>query len=290
LTPDPRTRAGVRAILAALGRGADKRLGQHFLVEPAVFRRLVEAAGVGPGERVVEVGPGLGGLTESLVEAGARVMAIEKDARLGAYLEDRFAGRSVTFSFTDALRYDWGAVPEGSVFVANLPYNVGTRILMDALASGRFDRLVAMLQREVADRFTARPGSKDYGPLSLKAQYLAEVERLFDVAPGSFYPPPKVTSSILRLRPRGIAPDPGYFRFLDQAFAQRRKTLRKNLEAAGYERAAIENALKALGLDPRVRAEAVGPEAFRALYRLLNGSALPPEPPAEGPAPKAGGG
>ncbi len=255
-----------------------------------MFFRLVEAAGVGPGEMVVEVGPGLGGLTESLVEAGARVQAIEKDRALWAYLKERFAGRPVELIEGDALRFDWASVPEGSLFVANLPYNVGTRILMDALASGRFARLVAMLQREVADRLVARPGSKDYGPLSLKAQHLAGVERLFDVAPGSFFPPPKVTSSVVRLIPRGVPPDPGYFRFLDQAFAQRRKTLRKNLEAAGYDRAAIENALKALGLDPRVRAEAVGPEAFRALYRLLSGSALPPEPPAEGPAPKADGG
>ncbi len=270
---DPGTKRGLRALLARHRLRLSKGLGQHFLVDKNLLSAIVRAAGVRPGDRVYEVGPGAGALTRALLEAGAQVTAIEKDRRLLPLLAEVTGGRA-ELVVADALDYPWEAVPEGSVFVANLPYNVATPLLLRLLAAGRFRRLVVMVQREVADRLVAGPGGKDYGPLALKVQELAEVEKLRDVPPSVFFPPPRVTSAIVRLTPRGARPDPGYFRFLEAAFRHRRKTLRKNLEAAGYDRAAVEAALRAVGLDPRVRPEAVPPEAFRALYARLAGNRL----------------
>jgi len=266
---DPRTLSGLRALLARHGLSPKKALGQHFLVDKNLFEFIVRAAGVRPGEPVFEVGPGPGGLSLSLVEAGAALTAIERDKRLAPVLKEVLGDRA-RLVFTDALRYPWEEVPEGSLFVANLPYNIGTPLVLRLLESGRFRDLVVMLQREVVDRFTARPGGKDYGPIALKVQELARVEKLRDVPPSVFYPPPEVTSALVRLTPMGTRPDPGYFRFLDAAFRTRRKTLRKNLEAAGYDRRRIEAVLSELGLDPKVRAEALSPEALKALYARLS--------------------
>ena len=267
-SPDPRTRRGLVELLARHGISPRKPLGQHFLVDRNLHEFIVRAAGVRPGERVYEVGPGPGGLSLALVEAGADLVAVERDRSLRPVLEEVLGGRAEVV-FADALAYPWEEVPEGSLFVANLPYNIGTRLVLDLLGSGRFRDLVVMLQREVADRFAARPGSREYGPVALKVRELARVERLREVPPSVFYPPPEVTSAIVRLTPKGAPPDPGYFRFLDAAFRARRKTLRKNLEAAGHDRRRVEAALSDLGLDPKTRAEALSPEELKALYARL---------------------
>ena len=265
---DPRTPKGLRELLERHGLSPRKALGQHFLVDKNLLDFIVRAAGVRPGEPVFEVGPGPGGLSLALLEAGADLTAIERDRRLRPVLEEVLGGRA-RLVFADALAYPWEEVPEGSLFVANLPYQIGTPLVLRLLGSGRFRGLVVMLQREVADRFAARPGGKAYGPVSLKVQELAQVEKLREVSPSAFFPPPEVTSAVVRLTPRGVRPDPGYFAFLDAAFRARRKTLRKNLEAAGFDRARVERALASLGLDPKVRAEALGPEALKALYAEL---------------------
>jgi len=268
MNADPRTKRGLLALLDRHGLRLSKGLGQHFLVDRNLLAFIVRSAGVVSGQQVYEIGPGAGGLTLTLIEAGARVTAIEKDRRLAPLLREVTGGKA-ELVFADALAYTWEGVPEGSLLVANLPYNVATPLILGLLSAGRFSRLVVMVQREVAARFSAGPGSRDYGPLALKVRHMAGVERLRDVPPAVFFPPPEVTSSVIRLTPTGVRPDPGYFAFLDAAFRNRRKTLRKNLEASGYGRGRVLVALTELGLEPQVRAEALSPEALRALYARL---------------------
>ena len=191
---------------------ADKRLGQHFLFDPSILRRIAAAAGDLAGRTVIEVGPGPGGLTRALLATGAaRVVAVERDPRFVAHLrglEAEAAGRLLVIE-ADALAVDptaWAG--DGSVrIVANLPYNIATPLLF-----GWFDRLdriatmVLMFQKEVAARLAASPGSADYGRLAVMAQLLCRVERLFDLPPAAFTPPPKVSSSVVRLTPRPDQP------------------------------------------------------------------------------------
>ncbi len=268
MTADPRTKRGLLALLRRHRIRLAKGLGQHFLVDRNLLASIVRSAGVAPGDRVYEIGPGAGGLTLALLEAGARVTAVEKDRRLAPLLAEVTGGRA-ELVFQDALAYPWEAVPAGSLLVANLPYQLATPLILRLLAAGRFRGMVTMVQREVAERLTAGPGRRDYGPLSLKVRHLAGVEKLRDVPPSVFFPPPEVTSAVVRFTPTGAAPDPGYFAFLEAAFRSRRKTLRKNLEAAGRPRQAVEGALAELGLDPRVRAEALPPTTLRELYARL---------------------
>jgi len=228
----------VRELLERHGLAADRRLGQNFLVDAGLLDVIVRAANVVPGQEVWEVGPGLGTLTRALAQAGARVHAIEKDERLAPVLSETLANLPVELEFADALDYDWSRVPPGSLFVANLPYNVATPLLTELLRQGRFGRMVVLLQREVADRLAAAPGTPAYGLLSLRAAHHARVRKLRDFPPEAF-------------------------------FAQRRKTLRKNLEQAGWPRARVAAALERLGLDPRVRAERLDVQTFRRLRDLL---------------------
>lgn len=259
----------VQALLLRHGLRADKRFGQNFLVAEAHLRRIVEAAKPFQGP-VYEVGPGLGVLTRALLEAGAKVTAIEKDLRLRPVLEETLAGLPVRLLFADALAFPWEEVPQGSLLVANLPYNIATPLVTRLLKTGRFARLVFLVQKEVAERMVASPKTPPYGVLSLRVAHHAEAEKLFDLPPGAFFPPPKVWSSLVRLTPKGVPDDPGLFRLIEAAFGQRRKTLKNALVGAGYPREAVEAALKALGLPEQVRAEELGLEAFRRLKALLS--------------------
>ncbi len=263
----------VRALLERYGLRADKRFGQNFLVDGNLLGVIVRTTQVRPGERVYEVGPGLGTLTRALAEAGAKVTAIEKDRRLLPVLEETLAGLDVTVVPGDALAYPWDEVPPDSLFVANLPYNISTPLLTAVLRANRFRRLVVLVQKEVADRLAARPATEAYGLLTLRAQYHARVERVRDFPPEAFYPRPAVTSTLVRLESKGVPDDPALFRLVEAAFAQRRKTLRKNLETAGYARERVLAALETLGLDPRVRGEALDLEAFQRLTAALSSPA-----------------
>lgn len=258
------------------GYRADKRLGQHFLFDPSILGRIVAAAGSLAGCTVLEVGPGPGGLTRAILAAGPdRLVAIDQDPRSIAALRplEAAADGRLLLVAGDALALDPAPLAAGGrlIAVANLPYNVGTELLLRWFARiGVFERLVLMFQREVALRLAAAPGSDDYGRLTVLARSLCRVERLFDLPPGAFVPPPKVWSSVVRLEPRPDRPGPEAQALLEAvtraAFGQRRKMLRASLAGLVPEPAAL---LAAAGIDPVRRPETLTLEEFAALAAAL---------------------
>ncbi len=285
--PASSERARVRALLERHGLAADKGFGQNFLVDTSALRAIVAAAEIARGERVLEVGPGLGVLTRALTAAGAAVTSVELDDRLIPVLEEEFAAElsgagagSLRLVRGDALRFDLASLPAPVKLVANLPYNVATPIVARLLESGRFSRLVFLVQREVGERLCAGPGSKAFGALSLLVAHFGSARVVRLVPPGAFVPPPKVTSAVVRLDVDPAArPDPALFTLIHSAFAHRRKTLVKNLQYAGHERGVAEAAVAVLGLGQTVRAEQLDLGAFRRL-RVELASHLPHEAPS----------
>ena len=263
----------IQALLRRHGLTPDKGFGQNFLVDASALRAIVDAAEVSPADTVFEAGPGLGVLTRALAERAARVVSVELDRRLMPVLAETLAGiDNVELVEGDAVRFDYASLPEGALLVANLPYNAATAVLTHALESGRFRRLVFLVQREVAERMTARPSTPAFGALTLVVAHFGSARIVRNVPPGVFLPPPKVTSSVVRIDVHPDArPDPALFALIHQGFAHRRKTLVKNLIRAGYPRERAERALAQLGLDPRVRAEALELARFEALLRALRG-------------------
>ena len=272
MSPNPAAAAlpPLREVIARHGLSARKSLGQNFLLDLNLTGRIARAAEI-EGKRVLEIGPGPGGLTRALLEAGAaEVIAVERDSRcLGALAEiaEAYPGR-LTVVEADALEVDEAAIAASSKLsvVANLPYNVGTALLLKWLAApGWWESLTLMFQKEVAERLAAAPGSEAYGRLSVWAQWRAEVRRLFDISPRAFVPPPKVTSSVVRIVPRPpVAPaDPQTLeRVLAAAFGQRRKMLRQSLKSLTPESEAL---LARAGIAPTRRAEELSIAEFCAL-------------------------
>ena len=268
-----------------------KRLGQHFLASGAIARRIVDASGAGAGDAVLEIGPGRGVLTELLADRAGKLVAVELDRRLAAELASRYLGRdNVRIIQADFLELDLGLtdLPKaGALVVANLPYNAAVPILEKLLAPPAaglaappaFASLVVMVQREVAQRMTAGPGTKVYGSLSVFIQSQASVERLFDVSPGSFYPPPKVVSSVVRIRPlpKPLVPAAerdGFHAFVRACFGYRRKMLKAGLRQVMKRRGAFLPETVALGgIDLSRRAENLSIGEFLNLYRELDKSA-----------------
>ena len=259
-----------------------KRFGQNFLRAPHVVEQILAAAELSAGERVMEIGPGRGALTDQLLAAGAEVLACEVDRDLAAALECRGAAR-LTVHLGDVLRADWPALLAAPPYklVANLPYNISSQVLFKILDHReRFGRLVLMFQKEVGERLLAAPNTRDYGILSVLVQNWYAVTRVAKVAPGCFQPPPKVDSVVLRFdpRPQPLAPvaDEAAFRRLVKAvFAQRRKTLRNGLLGAGYGAEAVDRALTAVQLAPVVRGETLGIVQLARLAGELDWSASP---------------
>ncbi len=253
-----------------------KRFGQNFLRAPHVVEQIVAAAQITPGERVLEIGPGEGVLTDRLLAAGAQVTACEIDRDLAAALTARNHPALCVHS-GDILRADWPALLPAPPYtlVANLPYNISSQVVFAVLDQrSLFTRLVLMFQKEVGDRLLAGAGSRDYGILSVLVQNWYSVTRVVKVPPGCFFPPPKVDSVVLRFEPRPVplAPveDEAAFRRLVKAvFAQRRKTLRNALLGAGYPAAIIAPALAGLGLDPGCRGETLDIPRLAALTAAL---------------------
>jgi 16S rRNA (adenine1518-N6/adenine1519-N6)-dimethyltransferase len=267
----------LRDVIRRHGLSAKKSLGQNFLLDLNLTARIARAGGPLDGVTVVEVGPGPGGLTRALIAEGAkRVIAIERDDRAVAALEeiaDRYPGR-LEIVPGDALEFEArGALGhERARVIANLPYNLATALLIGWLTAPWppwFDMLVLMFQREVAERITAAPGSKSYGRLAVLANWRCDTKMLFDVAPSAFVPPPKVTSSVVRLvpHPAPLACDAEALQKVTAAaFGQRRKMLRQCLKSTGVDPAAL---LAAAGIEPTQRAETVPVSGFVAMARQL---------------------
>jgi 16S rRNA (adenine1518-N6/adenine1519-N6)-dimethyltransferase len=259
----------LRDTLAAHGLMAKKSFGQHFLLDLNITRKIARLAGVGEGDTVIEVGPGPGGLTRALLETGARVVAVEKDERFAPLLQDLAAasGGALTLVLDDALGVDEAALAAGGPahVVSNLPYNVGTPLLIKWL-TGAFTpaSMTLMFQKEVAERIVARPGSSAYGRLAVIAQIVSQAELVMDVPARAFTPPPKVASAVVRLTPRAERPDAASLSALQQvtaaAFGQRRKMLRSSLKALDGEARCA-----AAGIDPSRRAETLTIDEFMAL-------------------------
>jgi 16S rRNA (adenine1518-N6/adenine1519-N6)-dimethyltransferase len=271
----------LRDVIRRHGLAAKKSLGQNFLLDLNLTARIARAAGPLQDVTVIEVGPGPGGLTRALLALGARrVIAIERDERAGGALAEiaaHYPGRLEVIA-GDALDVDPRLLLNGGAarIVANLPYNIATPLLVAWLTIEPwppwYDSLVLMFQREVAARIVAPPGSKTYGRLSVLANWRSETKILFDVAPSAFVPPPKVTSSLVRLlpRPKPLACDrTALERVTQAAFGQRRKMLRQSLKALTPDALAL---LAAAGLEPTARAEDIPVEGFVALARALERS------------------
>jgi 16S rRNA (adenine1518-N6/adenine1519-N6)-dimethyltransferase len=255
------------------------RLGQNFLDDAQAADRIVAALGDCGGRAVIEIGPGQGAMTRTLAARAGRVLAIELDPELASRLRAAFPQESVSIIHEDVLRFDFAAASaatgERLIVLGNLPYYITSPILLRlAACHAVLDRAVLMVQREVADRVAAGPGSRDYGLLSVTAQLYGPVEKLFTLAPEAFSPPPEVHSTVIRWR---FAPrlselrveEAGFVQFLRHSFAQKRKTLANNLRAAGFAPNLIAAAISAAAIDPHTRAEALPLDAFADLWHTL---------------------
>ncbi|TQN30309.1 dimethyladenosine transferase [Haloactinospora alba] len=267
------TSADVRRLAADIGLRPTKTLGQNFVVDAGTVRRIARASGVGSDDTVVEVGPGLGSLTLALLARAGHVTAIEADPDLAEALPGTVRRRAGALAgkldvvTADALRVTRLPGPEPTAMVANLPYNVAVPVvlhLLELLPSLR--HVLVMVQSEVADRLAAAPGSRTYGVPSAKAAWYAEVRRAGAVSRNVFWPVPHVDSGLVELRRRApvatTASRAEVFAVIDAAFAQRRKTLRSALSAWAGSASAAEQALRAAGVDPGARGEALDVTAF----------------------------
>lgn len=258
------------------GHQARKRFGQNFLTDPNIIRKIVAAIAPRPGEAIVEIGPGLGALTQPLLAGCGHLHVVEIDRDLIARLKDKCPPETITIHAGDALRFDFASLPSDLKVVGNLPYNISTPLLFHlADYAERVREMTFMLQKEVVDRMVAAPDTEAYGRLGVMLQYRFEMAKLFDVPPGAFRPAPKVTSAIVRMIPKKAdALTCSDARLLGKvvtaAFGQRRKTLRNTLrdylDAAGFE---------ALGIDPGARGETLSLADFVAIANYCAATAEP---------------
>jgi 16S rRNA (adenine1518-N6/adenine1519-N6)-dimethyltransferase len=256
------------------GHAPRKRFGQHFLHDRRYIARIISAFNPQPGEHIVEIGPGLGVLTRELLQRVQSLHAVELDRDLVPRLQQEFATLgNLDIHSADALKFDFCRLVEDDAklrVIGNLPYNISTPLLFHLLDQSRCIRdMLFMLQKEVVDRMCAQPGGRDYGRLSVMLQWRCQVEKLFDVPPGAFTPPPKVDSSVVQLRPHATPPvtvhDAERFSaIVAGAFSQRRKTLRNTLKGL-----VSAEQMESIGIDPVRRAETLSLEEFAALANLV---------------------
>ena len=258
-----------------------RRLGQHFLFDPRILGRIADALGATSRDVVLEIGPGPGGLTAQLLARTPHVVAIEKDADLIPRLRSRFP--SLQLVQADALETDWHAAVGPALAVAggdylvtgNIPYNITTPLIDQALTSPFSARIVFLVQKEVAERIAAAPGGGDYGALSVGVQAACSVERLFNVPARAFTPAPKVDSSVLRLVPRteplvAESDQPAFRRFVVGVFGFRRKQLLRALrQHTGWPADQVQAVLERVGIEPAVRPEVLDPPTFAELFAAV---------------------
>ncbi|SFL84352.1 16S rRNA (adenine(1518)-N(6)/adenine(1519)-N(6))-dimethyltransferase RsmA [Pelosinus propionicus] len=263
-------------ILKRFGIRMSKKLGQNFLIDERVVQNIVKAADITQGDAVLEIGPGIGTLTQGLAEAGAAVTAVEIDRRLIEVLAKTLEGyENIRVVHGDILRINIEkevAAPRYKV-VANLPYYITTPIIMGLLeAHMPVDTLVTMVQKEVAQRMVAVPGTKDYGSLSVAVQYYTQPEIMFVVPPAAFIPPPAVDSAVIRCTVREKPPvevdERIFFRVVKAAFAQRRKTLSNTLKTTGVPAETLKIILEKAGIDGGRRGETLSLEEFAAIANV----------------------
>jgi 16S rRNA (adenine1518-N6/adenine1519-N6)-dimethyltransferase len=294
------TPASVRSLLAEHDVRPSRALGQNFLADPNTARRIARLAGVGPGDRVLEIGPGLGSLTLALLEHGTRIVALERDRRVAAVLETVVEGcgaeaaasptagagararegdpsGEVRLAIGDALAVDFAALlPDGKwSCVSNLPYNVATPVVIRLLEEApQVGRMLVMVQREVGERLAAAPGGKEYGSVSVVVGYHADAKIVGMVPPSVFVPAPKVESALVELTRRDVPPvdvpsTDRLFSLVRTGFGQRRKMLRQSLK--GVLGPATVDVLTRAGVDPRARAEALDLATWAAVARAAEG-------------------
>lgn len=271
-----------------------KSLGQHFLVDEDILSGIAHSLELDAQSTVVEIGAGPASLTVMLGLSGSRVTGLELDRKFEPLHNEirltrpDFADR-LHFNYVDALEFNYAAAAReaheaGRKFfiVGNIPYQITSPLIMRILESGAaFDGMVLMMQREVAERLAAAPGSRKNGSITIKVQYYCDVENLIDVPPDAFLPPPEVQSQVLRFRRKDDAQlegKPAFFSLVDAAFMHRRKTLPNALGAAGYARGDAERALQEMQLLPTTRAEQLGLEQFQELAQRLKPNAASQEP------------
>ena len=257
-----------------------KKLGQNFLIKRGIVDEIVKAADLQEGEPVLEIGPGIGTLTQGLAQSGANVTAIELDTRLLEVLDTTLAQYSnVTIVHGDVLKLDVPSIMNNEPFkvVANLPYYITTPIIMSLLESRLpIERLVVMVQKEVALRMVAKPGTKDYGALSVAVQYYTKPDIVLDVPPKSFLPAPAVTSSVIRcvLRdkpPVDVVDEKLFFRVVKAGFAQRRKTFANTMKTTGLSKDRIEELLAKANIDGQRRGETFTLQEFADVGQCVGG-------------------
>lgn len=259
-----------------------KSLGQNFLTDPNYLTKIAAAVEAKPEDTIIEIGPGRGALTELLLQTGAKVIAIELDRDLIGPLKERFNGTghfhlierdALTVDLSD-LFYQFGSVPQAGTagpsvkLAANLPYYISTAVLRQIAAQRElFASLILMFQREVVDRINARAGNSERGYLTVLAELAFDVQKLFDVPPAAFWPAPKVWSSVVKLTPKpNFNDEAAMLHLVSAGFAQKRKTVANNLKAV-YPN--FEKALRAAGIDPKTRAEALTLDEWQRLYQAI---------------------
>jgi len=272
------TKQQIQSLLAQAGLSPRHRFGQNFMIDQNLLRLVADAGNPGPGDTVIEVGPGTGTLTEELLSRGARVVAVEIDRDLAGLLRERFRDEprfrliegdalDSKHSLNNELLAAINADSKPPKLIANLPYNIASPLIIEMLLAG-VEVLAFTVQKEVAERLRAKEGSDAYGALSVMVQLLAKVEILRTLPPTAFWPAPKIDSSLVRLaRQDQLGPRARKFSlFLQKLFSSRRKTLRKSLLQIGYDR----QILTQMNLDPEIRSEKLTPQQLLLLFDNIN--------------------